>query len=797
MSRVFMVIVAGLMLASVAQARDHGKLEPVPYSEVEVMGDFWSERLETNRENSLPHVYEKCEETGRISNFARAAGMEEGGYQGAFFNDSDVYKVLEGMAYVLGNGENGSIEKKLNHVIDLIAAAQQDNGYINGWYQLEAPDKKWTNLGVKHELYCAGHLIEAAVAKHIATGDEKLLRVAVDFADLIDELFGPDGKHGVAGHEEIEIALIRLWNLTGDERYLELSQFFVEQRGNDEHRDNLYGTYAQDHKPIRQQEEAVGHCVRAMYLYSAVTDLAAIKDQPGYRKALNRLWDSVVNHKMYVTGGVGVHGHGEGFAEAYYLPNQRAYTETCAAIGMCLWNHRMALLTGNAKYADVFERTLYNGMLSGVSLDGKKFFYTNPLESRGGHHRSPWFGCACCPTNVVRFIPAIAQYMYAVSPENDDIYVTQYAGTKTSVSVKGQDVTLRQRTDYPWDGEIEITVRPESPAEFGLCLRIPDWARGTLDSTELYSFVEPGQQGIKASVNGRSIAVKSIEDGWLRINRRWEDGDTVVLRLPMTIKRVQATDKIKANRGKVALMRGPIVFCLEEVDHDATVLNIALPRDADLTAHYEEGLLEGVVTVTGQGRVHQFVADDDGGVKQQTRSVDIKAVPYYAWDNRTPGEMKVWIPEQARSLEVENPTVALLAEPSASHAHSGDAPTAMNDGILPESSIDHEIPRFTWWAHLGTQEWAQYEWNEPVKLSNAEVYWFDDTGRGQCRIPASWELLYRKDGEWKPVDADKYPVKEDQFCKVDFEPVRTTALRLKVKLQDKFSGGILEWRVSD
>ena len=795
MNRILSIAAACLVLASFVQAREHGKLEPVPYSEVEVTGDFWSERLETNRENSIPHACRKCRQTGVLRRFAEAAGRREVRQRGLACGDPFLYKLLEGMSYVGGNGYEGDVQKKLNRAIDLIVAAQDKDGYVHTGYQLAAPDEKWSNLARRHEMYAAGHLIEAAVADHLARGDGKLLNAAKQFADLIDDLFGPDARCAVPGHPEIELALIRLWELTGDERYLNLAQFFVDQRGNEEHRPELYGKWAQDHRPIRQQEEAVGHCVRAMYLYSAVTDLAAIKDQPDYRRALNRLWDSVVNRKMYVTGGIGVEGYGEGFAEPYYLPNQRAYTETCAAIGMCFWSHRMALLTGESQYADVFERVLYNGMLSGVSLDGRKFFYTNPLESAGDHHRSPWFRCACCPPNVIRFLASMGQYIYAVSPEQRAVYVKHYAGSATSIPIGGQQITLRQRTGYPWEGEVEVTVEADSPLEFDLCLRIPDWARGTLDSTDLYSFVEPGQPSVEASVNGTSIPVQSVANGWLRINRLWEDGDTVMLRLPMTVKRVQATEKITADRGKVALMRGPVVFCLEAADHDANVLNIILPREPELEAQFEKNLLGGVATITGRGEVHDL-AITDGNMQQRIRALDVKAIPYYAWDNRSPGAMKVWIPETAADLHGKNPTVALLAEPSCSHGHGSDAPLALNDGVLPESSIDLSIQRFTWWAHRGTEEWVQYEWDKPVKLSHSEVYWFDDTGRGQCRVPESWRLLYREDGEWKPVEADQYPVKEDQFCRVDFEPVRTTALRLEVELQENVSGGILEWRVS-
>lgn len=616
----------GPAVASASPVENRGRLAPVPFTAVTIENGFWEPWLEINREKTLPHNLDVCEETGRIRNFAQAAGLDPSPYEGHYFHDSDVYKVLEGAAYCLATRPDEELEARLDRIIDLIARAQQPDGYLNTWFTLKEPDQRWADIPVKHELYCAGHLFEAAVAHYEATGKRTLLDVACQFADHIDGIFGPGKRHAVPGHEEIELALIKLWRVTGEERYLRLAQFFVDEHGQASTHE-LYGTYCQDHRPIREQAEAVGHCVRAMYLYSAVADLAALTGDPGYREALEKLWQDVVTRKMYLTGGIGVQGHGEGFARPYFLPNYDAYAETCAAIGMAFWNHRLTLLFGEGRFADVVERVLYNGALSGVSLDGKKFFYVNPLASRGDHHRQPWYGCACCPTNVVRFLAALGGYLYAASADGTGAWIVHYVQGTGVVPLKDGKVKFTQTTRYPWEGEVKIAVEPEGMTEFAVHARIPGWC-----------------EGATVWVNGQRVEAEPT-DGFVQIQRAWQAGDVIELDLPMPVRQVASPPEVEENVGRLALQRGPVVYCLEDADHPVPVSRIALPRGAAFEAEFRPDLLGGVVVLRGEGVYRRFV-ETDGGLRPETRSVPVTAIPYYAWDNREPGEMVVWVPTE-------------------------------------------------------------------------------------------------------------------------------------------------------
>ena len=619
-----------------AKARD-SKLEPVPFTNVVIADKFWAQRIETNRKVTIPYAFKKCEETGRISNFAKAAGLMEGKHEGIYFNDSDVYKVIEGAAYSLKIHRDPELEKYVDGVIDKIAAAQWKDGYLYTFYSLpkHQPEKRWTNVRKMHELYCAGHFFEAAVAYYQATGKDKILNVAVRLADYIDSVFGPGKKHDVPGHQEIEIGLVKLYRQTGNEKYLKLAKFFLDERGHARGRE-LYGPYCQDHKPVVEQSEAVGHAVRAGYLYSGMADVAALTGDADYIKAIDRIWKNVVTKKLYLTGGIGARHKGEAFGDNYELPNETAYCETCAAIANALWNHRLFLLHGDAKYIDVLERVIYNGFLSGVSMSGDKFFYPNPLESEGKKQRSPWFGCACCPTNIVRFLPSIGGYVYAKS--GDGLYVNLFISGGGTFKLKDNTIKLQQLARYPWEGDTKITVEPKRPAEFAVYIRIPGWARNQPVPSDLYKYMKKSDEKVTLRVNGEPVAM-DMEKGFARIRRMWKKGDVIQLNLPMPIRRVFCKKKVKDNLGKVALQRGPIVYCAEEVDNGPNIRRLVLSADVQLKPKYREDLLGGVSVIEGWVRTwhreQQHVYPD----KQ-----DFVAIPYYAWAHRDAGEMAVWLP---------------------------------------------------------------------------------------------------------------------------------------------------------
>mgnify|MGYP000533675282 CR=1 FL=1 len=767
-------------LACAAGAGTHAKLAHVKFTDVKIEDTFWAPKLEVNRTKSIPHVLEQCEKTGRINNFAFIAKETKEPFRGHIFHDSDVVKVMEGMAYSLATHPDKELEARLEQIIRWMAKGQLPDGYLNTYFIATDIKKRWTGMQHAHELYCAGHLFEAAVAHYEATGRKTFLDVARKYADHIDSVFGPGKRHEIDGHPESELALIKLWRATGEDRYLKLAQFIVEEHGQAKTH-KLCGTYCQDHKPILEQDEAVGHCVRAMYFYSGVTDLAMITGDQGYVAALEKLWQDVVNRKMYITGSIGVQHHGEGFAKPYFLPNYDAYCETCAAIGMVFWNHRMMLLRGEGRFADIVERNLYNGVLSAVSLDGTKCFYVNPLASRGNQHRSPWHGCSCCPTNMVRFLPALGQYIYAASAAGDAVYVAQYVAGSGTVALREGKVKLTQKTRYPWDGGVQIAVEPEGHWEFTVALRIPGWCRGA---------------GLK--LNGKAYRDPLVTKGFATLTRKWQKGDVIELDLPMPVEQVACDPNVEENRGRLAIQRGPVVYCLEGCDHAAPVSQIAIPKGAKLEAKFEPDLLGGVVVIKGQGQRHGFELKDDGSIAQSSGPIDIMAIPYFAWDNREPGEMVVWVPtDPPAAAKPENVSIAYFAKTAASHQWRADHIRALNDAILPKSSGDLSIPRFTWWDHKGTTEWVAYEFDKAIPLSKAEVYWFDDTGRGGCRVPKSWRLLWRDGNQWKPVEAaGAYGVEKDKFNAVAFKPVATKAVRLEAELQSGFSGGILEWRVA-
>ena len=780
-------------------------VRPVAFDRVVVTGGLWKDRIETNRRVTVPYDFRKCEETGRIDNFAKAGGLKKGPFVGIFFNDSDVFKVIEGAAYTLARHPDPKLDAYLDRLIAAIAAAQEEDGYLYTARTLQpgkdipgAGPTRWSRLASSHELYNVGHLYEAAVAHYRATGKRTLLDVALRNAELLAKTFGPNRRRDVPGHEEIEIGLVKLYRATGDRRWLDLARFFLFERGNAKGH-KLYGAYAQDHLPVTQQTEAVGHAVRATYLYCGMADVAALTGDQELVKAIDRIWEDVVSRKMYVTGGIGAQRHGEAFGAPYQLPNDTAYNETCAAIGNALWNHRMFLLHGHARYVDVLERVIYNAMLVGVSLEGDRFFYPNPLSfdgttpfNHGSTTRQAWFGCSCCPVNVVRFIPSVAGMIYA--RRKKELYVNLFIASQATVDMAGGKVRIEQQTDYPWSERVRLSVQPDSVRAFTVCIRIPGWVRGKPVPSTLYRYVN-GERAprIRWTINGAPVRPEEV-DGFARFTRTWHPGDTIEWSFPMAVRRVVADERVEACRGRVAIERGPIVYAMEGVDHGGDVRWIFLPDDAPLRVQDAPDRLGGGRLVCGEAR--RVVWEKDG--RMQVEPCPLRAVPYAVWNHRGATPMTVWIPRSADAVpRPPRPTIASTSRATASHVWQSDTVAALHDQREPTHSNDHSIPRFTWWDHRGTTEWVEYHFAKPQKVSRIDVYWFDDRPRGGCRLPKSWRLLYRSNGKWKPVRAlHKIPVEKDRFNTLRFDPVETDGLRIEVQLRPGYSGGILEWRVS-
>jgi len=617
-------------------------IQPVPFTSVRIQDKFWKPRIDTAVNITIPYDFEKCEETGRIDNFAKAGGLLPGSHQGIFYNDSDVFKVVQGAAYALQIAPNPELEAYLDDLIGKFAAAQEDDGYLYTARTIDGDNvdehcgpERWSNLAINHELYNVGHMYEAAVAYYEATGKRQFLEVALKNADLIDSVFGADKLRDVPGHQEIEIGLVALYRATGADRYLRLAKFFLDERGQDNGR-KIYGPYCQDHLPVTEQREAVGHAVRAGYMYAGMTDIAALAGDGQYSSAVKALWKNMVGKKMALTGGIGARPDGEAFGDNYELPNLTAYNETCAAQANILWNQRMFLLTGEAKYIDVLERSLYNGFLSGVGMDGRTFYYVNPLACDGDYRfnrgtsmaRQPWYQTSCCPTNVVRLLPSLSSYVY--SRRDRDIFVNLYAAGRAQLQLDGCDVLIQQDTDYPWDGAITLDLTVSRPSTFALHLRIPSFTRGQPLPSDLYRYLDARSDPATIVVDGDSLPLE-INAGYVSVERRWEGTTRVELRLPMSIHRVIAHDSAGDLSGKVALERGPLVYALESADNDSSVLDLRLADSSLMTAEHVPNLLDGISIIHGR-------ALDGGGAP-----VSFTAIPYYAWGHRGPGQMTVWL----------------------------------------------------------------------------------------------------------------------------------------------------------
>jgi DUF1680 family protein len=651
---IILLITIGIAHTKAQSIKDY-PFSPIPFTSVSINDEFWGPRIKTNREVTIPDTFKKSEETGRIKNFAVAGGLEKGEFEGIFYNDSDVFKIIEGASYSLNVNPDPKLKKYVDSVIFKIAAAQEEDGYLytnrtidpssvhkdgipgeDLSYQMLTGKERWSYLIHNHELYNVGHMYEAAVANYLATGDKVLLKVAIKNANLIDSVFGPNKNMGVPGHEEIEIGLVKLYRVTGEKKYLDLAKFFVDQRGNSEGH-KLYGPYHQDHKPFVEQRKAVGHSVRAGYLYAGASDLAALTGSNEYNESLFSIWNDIVEHKTYLTGGIGSEPHIEGFGPDYQLPNKTAYTETCAAISMMLWNHRLFLLTGDVKYMDVFERTLYNGFLPGISLEGDTYFYPNPLESDGIYKfnhgmikRSPWFDTSCCPVNIVRVLPSLSGYIY--STKGRDIFINLFIGSTSELDIDGKKIKLSQTTKYPWDGSVKLKIEEvDKDLSAGLKIRVPGWARNIVLPGNLYKYVDGKKSSIGLLINGKNQRVQ-IENGFIIIDKNyWKPGDTVEISFEMKVKKVISNKNVAANKGKIAFERGPLVYCAEQVDNPNGVLDLKLNLNDQFKYSFDEELLEGIGKILGKA------------TDSKNNIVDFTAIPYFAWAHRDDGEMSVWL----------------------------------------------------------------------------------------------------------------------------------------------------------
>jgi DUF1680 family protein len=800
MVRITILLFAGIfMICSCSKNQTTGTypIEPVPFTSVKITDSFWAPRIKTNHEVTIPIAIEQSRISGRIKNFEIAGGTTEGTFCSVYpFDDTDIYKIIEAASYSLQTFPDPRLEAVLDTLISKIGAAQEKDGYLytnrtiaekNGTPAHEwAGSKRWEKVNeLSHELYNQGHLYEAAVAHYRATGKRTLLDIAIKSANLVDSVFGWGKLEDYPGHQVVELGLVKLYDVTGERRYLDLAKFFLDVRGPDG------SDYNQANAKVTSQTEGMGHAVRATYMYTAMADIAAIYNDPSYVQAVRKIWEDIVYRKTYITGGIGASGGNEGFQEPYHLPNMSAYCETCASVGNIMWNQRMFLYDGDAKYIDVLERTLYNALLSGVSLSGDRFFYPNVLESMGQHQRSKWFGCACCPPNIARLLPSLPGYIYARSDQG--IYVNLYIDNTAGIEVNGENVEIIQKTNYPWDGKVEITVNPEKEAKFSIFLRIPGWAGNTAMPGNLYSFTDSLDDAVVLMLNGKSIDPK-VEKGYAVVKRKWQAGDMLTIQLPMDIRKIVADEKVLADKNKYAVQRGPIVYCAEWPDQkDGHVLSLVFDRDAGWKAHFEPDSLNGVELLTSEAKQAKRTLEDKIILsKKETATL----IPYYSWNNRGPGEMMVWLPcSEESSHPLPAPTIAYRSKVTGSR--ESRALVALNDQYEPVNSNDHSRPFYHWWPKHDSWEWVQYDFEKPEKVSHVRVYWFDDGPDGGCRIPETWELLYKTGGKWIPVNTlAAYQVTKDAWDEVEFEPVTTSSLRMRIKLSKEFSSGIHEWIVN-
>lgn len=771
-------------------------ISPVPFTAVKVTDVFWGQRLKASREVTIPLAFSKCQETGRYDNFVKAAHpSEDYKVEGFSFDDTDVYKTIEGASYSMQTFPNKKLDKYIDSVLTIVAAAQEPDGYLytsrtmNPKHPHEwSGSKRWEKEEIlSHELYNLGHMIEGAIAHYQSTGKRNFLNIAIKYADCAVREIGdkPNQVVVVPGHQIAEMALAKLYVVTGEKKYLDLAKFFLDKRGTTNRKDE----YSQAHKCVVDQDEAVGHAVRAAYMYTGMADVAALTGDKKYIDAIDKIWENIVNKKLYITGGIGATAHGEAFGKNYELPNMSAYCETCAAIGNVYLNYRLFLLHGEAKYFDVLERTLYNGLISGVSLDGGGFFYPNPLESRGQHQRQAWFGCACCPSNICRFIPSVPGYVYAV--HESDVYVNLFMSNQSNINVNGKNVALKQSTTYPWAGDVKIEVSPKAKQNFTLKIRIPGWVKGSVVPGNLYSYTDKKNLQYVVKVNGVSVE-SALDKGYFSINRTWKKGDVVEVLFDMQPRTVKANNLVEADRGKVAIECGPVVYCAEWPDNEFSVLSVLLSRKPEFALERKSDLLYGINEIKTNAQALSYNADG----KLVTKDVKLTLIPYYAWAHRGSGEMAVWL---ANDLSAARPAAAptISTASKISGSQQGTTLSSVNDGLVPKDENDRSIPYFHWWPKQNSTEWITYDFPTERIVSRTTVYWFDDAPWGGCRVPQSWKVYYKdKDDQWKPVEnSSNYGIEKGIGNEVVFKPVMAKALKLEVKLPEKNSAGLYEWEV--
>jgi len=772
-------------LDTLAAPRRDYPVKPVPLTEVDILDDFWAPRMDVNRNVSIWHCFKKMKES----------------------EDFGSPKLIEGAAYMLAKRPDPRLEQYVDQVIDQLVSQLPA--------RLADPDKA---------VRVSGHFLEAAAAYYAATGKRKMLDAALEDGKVIDANFGPGKRDYISEHEGQKIGLLQLYRQTGDDKYLKLAKFLMDGRGKDGYpRAGEYAidrTYAQDHEPVAKQDEAVGHCVRATFLYIPLTDLAALTGRPGYKEAADKIWADVVHHKLYLTGGIGSIRFHEQFGSAYELPNLSAWNETCASYGNIVWNQRMFQLHQDAKYIDVLERVLYNGFADGVSLKGDRFFYQNPLRSFGSYERFEWIDVPCCPPNVVRLMASLGSYIYAQS--SDSVYVNLFVGSNAKVSLPGGNtVGIQQETRYPWEGAVSLHLNPERAEPFTMLVRIPGWARNEVLSGDLYQYADKNEEKPTLNVNGRPVELR-MERGYARLERKWLKGDTVQLHLPMPVRQVKANAKVQEDRDMVALQRGPLVYCAEWPDNGGHALNLIIPENVKFESQWRPELLNGIQVVTGNIKALQR---EDNSRELNEQRHHLVAIPYLAWSNRGPGEMAVWMSREPQKAWVAplppDPIHAVRSSGGVQKVWTGyndqnDDIRALYDGKDPLSSADESYLYFRMRPEPGTAAWIEYEFKSPAKVSSTEVYWFDD--RRFCRVPTSWRVLYKDGDAWKPVaNVEPYVVAKDKFNAVSFLPVTTVAMRLEVEPATKLykagqigppaamfidkdtqwrEFGLLEWRIS-